>query len=43
MVLLWWDKRDIYVLMNIHDVPAESNFCNGGEKAIKLQIVMDYR
>ena len=43
MVLLWWDKRDICVLMNIHDAPAERNFCNGGGKAIKPKTVMDYR
>ena len=28
--------------MNIHNAPAEGNFCNEGGKAIKLQIVMDY-
>ena len=41
-VLLWWGKRDICMLMNIHDAPAESNFCNGAGRATKLQIVMDY-
>ena len=30
------------MLMNIHNAPAEGNFCNEGGKAIKLQIVMDY-
>jgi hypothetical protein len=33
-------ERDACVLMNIHDAPAESNFCSGGGKAIKPQIVM---
>jgi len=33
---------DIVMLMNIHNVPAEGNFCNEGGKAIKPQIVMDY-
>jgi len=42
MVLLWWDKRDICMLMNIHDAPAGSNFCNGGGRAINPQIVMEY-
>jgi hypothetical protein len=37
MVLLWWVKRDICVFMNILDAPVESNFCNGGGKAIKPQ------
>ena len=40
--ILWRDKRDIFMLTNIHNAPAEGNFCNGGGKAIKLQIVMDY-
>jgi len=30
------------MLTNIHNVPAEGNFCNEGGKAMKLQIVMDY-
>ena len=42
MSILWWEKRDICMLMNIHDVPAESNYCNERGKAIKLQIVMYY-
>ena len=40
--VLWRDKRDICMLTNIHDVPAEGNFCNDAGKAIKPQIVMDY-
>ena len=39
---LWRDKRDVCMLTNIHSAQAEGNFCNGGGKAIKLQIVMDY-
>jgi hypothetical protein len=39
---LWRDKRDICVLTNIHDVPAEGNFCNEAGKTIKPQTVMDY-
>jgi len=42
MAIVWRDKRDIYMLMNIHNAPAEGNFCNGGGKAIKPQIVMEY-
>ena len=30
------------MLANIHNAPVEGNFCNGGGKAIKPQIVMDY-
>jgi len=40
--ILWLDKRDICMLTNIHNAPAEGNFCNEGGKAIKPQIVMDY-
>jgi len=29
-------------LTNIHDPPAEGNFCDNNGKAIKLQIVADY-
>jgi hypothetical protein len=39
---MWWDKRDICVWTNIHNAPAEGNFCNESGKATKLQIVMDY-
>jgi len=41
-VIFWQDKRDVCMLTNIHSAPAEGNFCNGGGKATKLQIVMDY-
>ena len=42
MAILWQDKRDICMLTDILDVPAEGNFCSEGGKAIKPQIVMDY-
>jgi len=38
----WRDKRDVPILTNIHDVPAEGNFCDTNGKAIKQQIVADY-
>jgi len=38
----WQDKRDVCMLTNIHNAPAEGNFCNEGGKAIKPQNVMDY-
>jgi hypothetical protein len=40
--ILWRDKQDVCVLTNIHDPPAEGNFCDKNGKAIKLQIVADY-
>ena len=40
--ILWRDKRDVRVLTNIHDPPAEGNFCDNNGKAIKPQIVPDY-
>jgi hypothetical protein len=30
------------MLTNIHNAPAEGNFCNEGGKAIKPQIVIEY-
>ena len=33
VAILWWDKRDICMLTNIHSAPAEGNFCNEGGKA----------
>jgi hypothetical protein len=40
--ILWRDKRKVRVLGNIHDPPAEGNFCDNNGKAIKPQIVVDY-
>jgi len=40
--ILWRDKRDVCILTNIHDPPAEGNFRDNNGKAIKLQIVADY-
>jgi hypothetical protein len=40
MAILWRDKQDIQILMNIHNAPAYSDSCDVGRKAIKLQIVM---
>jgi hypothetical protein len=33
--VLWWDKRDICMLVNIHDVPLEGSFSSEGGKIIK--------
>ena len=40
--ILWRDKRDVRVLINIHDPPGAGNFCDNNGKAIKPQIVADY-
>ena len=40
--ILWQDKRDVCILINIHNAPEEDNFCNEGGKAIKLQTLKDY-
>jgi len=39
--ILWRDKRNIHVLMNIHGAPTEGNFCNEQGNAIKPPIVVD--
>ena len=38
----WRDKRDVRILTNIQDVPAEGNFCDTDGKTKTLQIVADY-
>jgi len=40
--ILWRDKSDVHILTDIHNTPAEGNFCDDNGKAIKLQIVADY-
>jgi hypothetical protein len=41
--ILWREKRDLCMLSNIHNTPAESNFCTERVKATKPQTVMDYK
>ncbi|PNF17185.1 hypothetical protein B7P43_G06584 [Cryptotermes secundus] len=41
-VLVWKDKRDVYMLTNMHAPPAEGNFCDEHRNAIKPAIVADY-
>jgi len=41
MAILWRDKQDIQILMNIRNAPAYRNICNVGRKAIKQKIVMN--
>jgi len=40
--ILWRDKHDVHILTNIHDMPAEDNFCNNNGKTKKPQIVAEY-
>ena len=40
--ILWKDKREVLILTNIHDAPAEGNFCHNNGKAIKPQNLADY-
>jgi hypothetical protein len=42
MAVVWSDKRDIHMLTNIHNSPAEGNFCDENRNAIKSLIVEDY-
>ena len=40
--ILWRDKRDILMLTNMHNAPAEGNFCDEQGYALKPLIVEDY-
>jgi hypothetical protein len=40
--LVWKDKRDVYILTNIHDPPAEGIFCDESGNALKPAIVANY-
>jgi hypothetical protein len=40
--ILWRDKRDIFTLTNVHNTPAEDNFCDGKGSALKPLIEADY-
>jgi hypothetical protein len=40
--MIWKDKRDIHMLMNMHHLPAEGNFCDEHGNALKPAIVQDY-
>jgi hypothetical protein len=39
---VWRDKRDVYMMTNIHNPPAEGNLSDEQENAIKPLIVVDY-
>jgi hypothetical protein len=36
------DKRDAYVLMNMHSPPADGNFCDESGHAVKPHVIEDY-
>ena len=38
----WMDKRDVCMLINIHDLPQEGNFLDEQGNAIKPENVEDY-
>ena len=40
--IFWRDKRDVLMLTNMHDAPAEGNFCDGQGYALKPLIVEEY-
>jgi len=40
--VVWRDKRDMCLLINIHDPPREGNYHDEHRNAIKLVIVADY-
>jgi hypothetical protein len=43
MAVVCRDKRDVYVLTDMHNPPAkEGNFCDEHGNALKLQIVQDF-
>ena len=40
--LVWRDKRDVYMLTNMHSPPAEGSFCDEHGNAIKPAVIVDY-
>jgi hypothetical protein len=40
--LVWKDKRDVYILTNMHHPPTNGNFCDEHGNALKPVIVQDY-
>ena len=40
--VVWWDKRDVCLLTNIHDPPIEGNYRDEHGNAIKPATVADY-
>jgi len=40
--IIWKDKRNVNIMMNMHSPPLESNFCDEDGKAVKPAIIQDY-
>ena len=38
----WKDRRDVYILTNMHAPPAEGNFTDESGQAIRPRVVEDY-
>lgn len=41
--VVWKDKREVYMLTNIHSTPIEGNFCDDHGNAICPPIVKEYK
>ena len=41
-IVCWKDKRDVYILTNMHAHPVEGNFTDESGQAIKPRVVEDY-
>ena len=41
-IVRWKDKRDVYVLTNMHSPPVEGNFCDKSGCAVKPSVIVDY-
>jgi len=41
-IVRWKDKRDVYVLTNMHTPPVEGNFCDKSGHAVKPCAIEDY-
>jgi len=42
IAIVWKDKRDVEILMDVHFPPAEGNFCDEGRNTQKPATVQDY-
>jgi len=41
-VLVWKDRREVYMLTNMDPPPAEGNFCDENNRPVKSHIVQRY-
>jgi hypothetical protein len=40
--IVWKDKRNVNIMMNMHSTPLDRNFCDEDGKAVKPAIIQDY-